>query len=118
MSSLATMTNTDTAAEFAECRSLGHSWKHRKKIGTDDVSSGFPRPFGWDTGCIGYHSRCLVCKTDRVKWITRSGEVVSRYHHPDGYSQHGEDRLSSQEWRRTFVAHVFEEFTHVTQQAS
>ena len=118
MSSLTAMTSTGTAAEFAECRSLGHSWKHRKKIGMDDKTSGFSRPFGYDTGMIGYQSQCTVCKTFRVKWITRSGEVLSRYQHPDGYSLHGEDRLSSQEWRRTFVAHVFEDFTTHVKQAS
>jgi hypothetical protein len=107
----------DRSAEFAECRSLGHSWKHRGKYGVDDMPADkrITRPFGWSTGCVGYHSRCLVCKTDRIKWITRSGEVISRYIHPDGYSQHGEDRLTSMEWRRTFVAVVFEEFSHSDQ---
>jgi hypothetical protein len=109
------MTTSNSAAEFAECRSLGHSWKHRGTIGIDSDHKQFRRPLGLDTGMIGYHSRCLVCKTDRIKWITRSGEVLSRYVHPDGYSLHGEDRLSSKEWRHTFVAHVFEEFTHVRQ---
>lgn len=97
--------------DYAECRSLGHSWKHRGTYGSDDTTSKFRAPFGMQSGCIGYHSQCTVCGTDRVKWITRSGDVISRYTHPDGYSLHGEDRLSPMEWRRTFVARVFEEFT-------
>lgn len=103
----------DAAVGFAECRSLGHSWKHRGTFGIDDqqLPDGIRRPFGWSTGCVGFYSRCLVCQTDRVKWITRSGEVISRYFHPAGYSQHGDDRLTSLEWRRTFVSHVFEDFT-------
>jgi hypothetical protein len=101
-----------TAADYAECRSLGHSWKHRGRYGSDDPApDGIPRPFGWRTGCIGIASQCIVCKTRRVKWITRSGEVMSRYDHPEGYSQHGEDKLTAQGWRRSYVSSIFEEFT-------
>lgn len=101
------------AMAFAECRALGHSWKHRGTFGTDDqpTDKRFSRPFGLSTGMVGYHSRCPVCRTDRVKWITRSGEVVSRYYHPDGYSQHGDDRLTARGWRSTFVATLFDELT-------
>jgi hypothetical protein len=61
-------------------------------------------------GTVGLRSQCADCKTDRVKWITRSGEVITRYHHPDGYSLHGEDRLSGQQWRSSFVTKVFAEY--------
>lgn len=99
---------------YVECRALGHSWRHRGKIGVDDPSDKYPRPFGSGTGMIGYISYCGNCKGQRVKWITRSGEVVNRYFPPDGYSLKGEDvyKPTQREWRSTFVASVFEEFTH------
>jgi len=101
------------AADFAQCRSMGHEWRHKGKYGSDDPApDGIPRPFGWRSGCIGIASQCHACTTHRVKWITRSGEVMTRYKHPDGYSQHGEDRLTAQGWRRTYVANIFEEFAH------
>ena len=100
------------AAKFAQCRSLGHEWKHKGKYGSDDPApDGIPRPFGWRTGCIGIRSQCVACKMDRMKWITRSGEVMNRYVPPEGYSMHGDERLSPQSWRRTYVATIFEEFT-------
>lgn len=99
------------AADFAECRSLGHSWRHKGTFGSDDPGpKGISRPLGFVTGMVGLHSQCSVCKTSRVKWMTRSGEVISRYAHPDGYSQHGDDKLTSQGWRRSFVARIFEDF--------
>jgi hypothetical protein len=65
-------------------------------------------PLGVEFGTIGLRSQCADCKTDRVKWVTRSGEVRTRYDYPDGYSQHGEEKLSSQEWRHQFVIRIFD----------
>jgi len=64
---------------------------------------------GVEFGTVGLRSQCADCKTDRVKWVTRSGEVHTRYEYPDGYSMHGEDRLSPKEWRHNFVVRIFDE---------
>lgn len=89
---------------------MGHSWKHRKPVGVDDTLDGFRRPFGMSTGMVGFVSVCGVCGTARVRWVTRSGEVVTRYDHPDGYSRHGDERLSASEWRRSYVGSVFADY--------
>lgn len=100
----------DIALRFEECRAMGHAWRHRPPIGTDDTNDSYRRPFGMSTGMVGFPSHCNTCGADRIRWITRSGEVVVRYEHPDGYSRHGDDRLSSGEWRRSYVGHVFDGF--------
>lgn len=89
---------------------MGHSWKHRAPIGIDDEIPGLRRPFGSSTGMVGFRSHCTCCTTDRIRWVTRSGEVITRYEHPEGYSRHGDDRLTSSEWRRSYVSHVFDGF--------
>jgi hypothetical protein len=99
----------DLALRFEECRAMGHSWRHRPPIGIDDAST-YRRPFGLETGMVGFPSACPTCGTIRLRWITRSGEVVVRYEHPDGYSRHGDERLSSGEWRRAYVGHIFDGF--------
>lgn len=88
---------------YAQCRSMGHEWRHKGTVGKDDR-----RPFNmYDS--VGMVSQCSDCKTRRVKWITRSGEVITRYEHPDGYSLHGDDKLTTREWRSTFVIGFFQE---------
>jgi hypothetical protein len=89
---------------FAQCRSLGHEWRH-KGVMQDNSKA----PFGVEFGTVGLRSQCADCKTDRVKWVTRSGEVITRYDYPDGYSRHGEERLTSREWRSNFVVRIFNE---------
>lgn len=96
------------AEEFAECRALGHSWRHKRSFGIDETPKGLKRPFGGLYGMVGRLSICSVCKCERIKWITRSGEVVNRYEHPEGYSRHGDERLSAAGWRRSFVAELFD----------
>jgi hypothetical protein len=66
-------------------------------------------PHGVTFGTVGLRSQCADCKTSRVKWVTRSGEVHTRYEYPDGYSLHGDDRMSPQQWRSSFVTKVFDE---------
>lgn len=83
-----------TADVFKQCRSLGHEWKH---LGAENHG---------DRVC--QHSRCSDCGTQREKWIARSGMLLpSRYIYPDGYSQHGEERLPQHEWRSLYVAALF-----------
>jgi len=91
---------------FAQCRSLGHEWRHRGPVTEDHEEVRRPHGIVW--GTVGLRSQCADCKTDRIKWITRSGEVITRYTYPDGYSLHGDDRLSSQQWRSQFVTRLFE----------
>ena len=99
--------------EFVECRAMGHSWRHHKKsIGVDDTHDGYPRPFASGTGMVGRISNCAQCRGTRVKWITRSGEVINRYYMPEGYSRVGEEYKPTQrEWRSTYVASVFKDFS-------
>lgn len=86
---------------FAQCRAMGHEWRHKGPVGKDDK-----RPLNLYEAA-GLVSICPDCKTRRIKWITRSGEVISRYEHPDGYSLHGDDRLTTKEWRSSFVVTLF-----------
>lgn len=71
-------------------------------------------PFGGSYGMVGLPSTCAQCGTERLRWITRSGESIVRYHHPDGYARHGDERLSPSQWRMTYVASIFSEFPGVT----
>jgi len=96
---------------FASCRSMGHEWHHQNPIGVDDTSDHYRRPFGGSTGMVGMPSHCSMCGMDRVRWITRSGEVITRYEAPTGYSRHGEDKLSPQEWRSAYVSELFNDFS-------
>jgi len=89
---------------------MGHSWKHRPPLGIDDPSDSFPRPFGMSTGMVGFPSHCSVCGADRMRWISRSGEVKVRYRYADGYSRHGDEVISPGDWRRSYVARVFDGF--------
>lgn len=100
--------NADPTA-YAQCRSLGHEWRHRGPVTEQD--DNVRRPLGITLGTIGLRSQCADCKTLRIKWIARSGEVFTRYTYPDGYSQHGEDRLTSQRWRTVFVERLFNDTT-------
>lgn len=94
---------------YKECRAMGHSWRHRGKIGSD-TKGKYVAPFGWSA--VGFLSYCPTCRGWRVKWMTRSGEVVNRYYPPDGYSRAGEEyKPTAREWRQHYVADAFEEFT-------
>ena len=87
---------------YAQCRSMGHEWRHRGTANEHDHA-----PFSM-FGAVGLVSQCSDCKTRRVKWVTRSGEVITRYEHPDGYSLHGDERMTTREWRSSFVTRYFE----------
>lgn len=53
---------------------------------------------------VGFRSICASCNTERIKWIGRSGSLgVTRYSYPDGYSRHGDESLSRETWRRTWI---------------
>lgn len=76
---------------YAQCRSLGHEWKH---------ATGVER-HAWG---IVQRSVCADCGTQREKSIGRRGDLQgTRYTYPEGYSQHGDERLPLSEWRSLFV---------------
>ena len=94
---------TDEAARrFAVCRTLGHTWQH---VGAADPTER--KPLG-QYNSIAYVSRCSHCGTTRTKWMSRYGNrgaVVYRY--PEQYERRGEERLSLQAWRRTWIVGTF-----------
>lgn len=96
---------------FAMCRSMGHEWHHQPAIGSDDAQQqGFRVPFGGSYGMVGLPSTCHQCGTERMRWISRTGESHVRYHHPDGYAQHGDDKLTPTQWRMAYVSTIFDSF--------
>lgn len=96
-----TPASDDAAKRFAVCRTLGHTWQH---VGfaqpTDRVPIG-------QYNAVGYVSRCSHCGTTRTKWMSRYGNRGTvTYRYEDGYERRGEERLSLQEWRRTWLVGV------------
>lgn len=80
------------------CRAFGHSWRHRQP--QRDVNSTL----------IIQVSQCPECTTVRTRYVTNRGLVPKppKYEHPDGYSTHGDDRKSLQQWRLVIVANLFD----------
>jgi hypothetical protein len=102
---------TGMPVKFIECHTMGHQWSHIGVIAPAEQVEGFKRPFGAVTGMVGYHSGCTNCTTTRVAWITYSGEKINRYRYPESYSRRGENRVTHAEYRRTFAAVLFEDWT-------
>ena len=109
MKGIRTLPKVTQALAFAECRSLGHEWHKQTPIGLGEESDVFRRPYG-DADMVGIPSHCMNCGTDRMRWIGRSGESITRYAYPDGYSRHGDDVLSAREWRAEYVGSLFADF--------
>jgi hypothetical protein len=86
---------------FAQCRALGHEWRHAGPMNEPGTGVAY--------GARGLRSVCADCDMERIKWITMSGEVHTRYHQPENYAQHGDDKLNSRQWRSAFVTIVFGE---------
>jgi hypothetical protein len=82
------------AAAFSPCRGLGHSWQHH--------------PGRREGGVVIFESDCTHCTASRTKFLSRMGVIVrpARYRYPAGYSQKGDDRLSTLQWRRILVRSV------------
>lgn len=94
---------------------MGHEWHHEPPVGSDDaLTQGYRVPFGGSYGMVGIPSTCRQCGTERMRWLTRTGESRMRYAHPDGYARHGDERLSASQWRMTYVATIFDTFDHAT----
>jgi hypothetical protein len=99
----------DHGLEWAQCRSMGHEWKHQGRI-TDETDPGHQPPVGMQYGSAGFRSVCTECGTERVRWISRSGLLgPMRYNHPDGYSRTGDAKLTGQEWRKTWLVKLLGE---------
>lgn len=84
---------TDARRRYAECRVLGHSWRHTGRLREAEAF-----------GTYGFESTCDHCTTVRVKYVGVSGTTVkARYHYPSEYSQKGEDKLNGTQWRRVLL---------------
>lgn len=94
--------------QFAECRSLGHEWRKGQPIGLHD-DTDWNRPLA-GMSSIGIPSNCQNCGTEKVRWITRGGESITRYRHPEGYERHGDEVLTHREWRANYVDTLFSQF--------
>ena len=100
---------SDHGLEWAQCRSMGHEWKHKGRI-TDETDPGHSAPMGMQYGAAGFRSVCSFCGTERVRWISRSGALgPMRYIHPDGYSRTGDAKLTQQEWRTNWLVKLLGE---------
>jgi hypothetical protein len=110
------MPQVNQRQRFAQCRSLGHEWKHAGRVSDDDPDGsrllGRPSTFGM----IGFRSICSWCGAERIKWVTRSGHLDKscEYRYPDGYQTHGDDRQSLSEWRQEFIVHSLDEMLEVS----
>lgn len=89
----------DNTRQYAQCRALGHEWQHQGPVEEPGRGVVF--------GARGLRSTCNDCGMERIKWITQGGEVHTRYHQPENYAQHGDDKLTSQGWRTAFYTIVF-----------
>lgn len=94
---------------FAECHADGHQWRHEGIVGAPD----WMPPLGMQSA-IARHSICTSCGSERARWLTRSGEVLNRYRHADGYlhkrSAPDDFAPSRQEWRRQLAVTLFARF--------
>ena len=98
---------------FLDCRAEGHQWRRQKgNIDPTQVDYGM-RP-AFHTRAVGRRSNCASCGCERIRWYTNSGEVLMKYHHPDGYlhkkeGPDGEPAPSRQEWRQLMVKSLFDD---------
>lgn len=89
----------DLDARYAICRSHGHSWVHvGRATEADRVPTSAPVVLGWVSSCSN-------CGMRRIRWLSSSGQMAApaRYERPEGYSRHGEERLSITEWRQLWL---------------
>lgn len=69
----------------------------------------------WASGTtVGRRSSCVSCGAERIRWYTRTGEVVNRYRYQDGYlhkrdAGDEEPAPSRQDWRKRLVLTLFED---------
>lgn len=95
---------------YARCRAFQHSWSWSDPLGIDDSHPTISKPFGMSQGMIGFPAVCTNCGQQKVKWITRSGESITRREYPEGYQKSGDEALSPQEYRHEYVESIFASF--------
>ena len=95
---------------FLRCRAFSHSWDWKDPLGIDDDHPTIRKPYGLNTGMIGFPATCMNCGQQKVKWITRSGESITRREYPDGYQKSGDEALAPSEYRHEYVESIFQQF--------
>jgi hypothetical protein len=106
--------NDAVRMSFVLCHAEGHQWRHHDGIVDPIDSKPGMRPPGNEQTARGTRSTCTSCTSERIRWYTRSGEVVPKYDYADGYL-HKKSKLDDEpapsklEWRRTLVATLFDD---------
>ena len=106
-------------AAFLDCHSEGHQWKHQPgRIDPIQAEPGMRAPFMM-TSAVGRRSLCTSCTSERIRWYSRSGEVINRYRYAEGYlhkkrSLDDEPAPTRLEWRQRLVLTLFDEDLSLT----
>lgn len=121
MTPLVQPVNRTLEAAFLRCHSTGHEWRHEPGvIDPSQAEPGMRAPWGSGTS-VGERSRCVSCTGERVRWYTRSGEVINKYRMADGYYHNSriddEPAPSKLEWRKRLVVTLFDDFVETVEQA-
>jgi hypothetical protein len=107
---------------FLDCRAEGHQWRRQAgNVDPIDVEEYAMRP-SFHSRAVGRRSTCTSCGCERIRWYTSTGEVLMRYHHPDGYlhkkeGPDGEPAPTRQEWRQLMVSTLFDTDLRVARSA-
>ena len=95
---------------FIDCHADGHQWRHEGLLGGSDPGA---RPPFTAHDSVARVSVCASCTSERFRWYTRSGEVINRYRHAEGYlhERTSEDDVAPtrQEWRQRLVVTLFDD---------
>lgn len=99
---------------FVECHAEGHQWRPVGKLDPSQAEPGLRAPSWASSQCVGRLSQCVNCGGERVRWYTRSGEVVPRYRHREGYLHKREagdtdPAPTRQDWRKRLVISLFDD---------
>ena len=94
-----------------DCHAEGHQWRPAGRVDPMEAEPGMRAPWGGN-GTVGRRSHCISCQAERIRWYTRSGEVVNRYRYQDGYLYKREagdlePAPTRQEWRQRLVVSLF-----------
>ncbi len=98
---------------YLDCHADGHQWHHEEGVVDPlDAEPGLRAPYG--ALARGRRSFCQSCGCERIRWYMRSGEVVPKYKHPEGYlhkkrEENDEPAPSKLQWRQQLVATLFED---------
>lgn len=93
---------------FMECHSDGHTWKRQPGVfDPSEAGPGLRPPYDMHSP-LGRRSLCTSCTSERMRWITPSGQAQNKYRYPEGYLHkkldvNDEPAPSRLEWRRMLV---------------